>query len=161
MAGIEECCETFGGCVCFTCFVHLGESLMPAARVTNNMGAGGRLTVSWPPPENKNFLRGYIIVYTSIARSTSNESRQMLVGPPVITLYVSASMASTSLPFQPFSNYTVDVSALYDLPPSGDGVLVILLPTTTFSTPEQGETVSDIATTHSHTKLMIANMITL
>ena len=124
------------------CVVHLGESLMPAARVTVDIGAGDWLTVSWPPPDNMDFLSAYIVFYTSTTRSTSSGRRRRQAG----TMFnVSASMTSTTLRFQPFSNYTVNVSAVYAPPPSGNEVAVILLPTTTFTTPERGKTLTDIA----------------
>lgn len=117
---------------------------MPAARVTNNIGAGDRLTVSWPLPENENFLRVYIVSYTTTTLSTSSGHRRRQADTPM-SMNISTDMTSTSLPFQPFSNYMVTVSAVYAPPPSGDEVAVILLPNTTFSTPERSKTLTDIA----------------
>ena len=116
---------------------------MPAARVTVGIGANDTLTVSWPAPENKNFLRAYIISYTSTTRSTSSRRRRRQAGT-LTTLRVSADITSTQLRFQIFSSYMVDVSAVYAPPPSNDEVTVILLPTTTFTTPGQRKKLSDV-----------------
>ena len=123
---------------------HLDESLMPAARVTNNIGAGDTLTVSWPTPENVNFLRVYVVSYTSGTRPTPSGRRQRQAGTPM-SMNVSATMTRAVLLFQPFSNYMVDVSAVYAPPPSGNEVAVILLPTTTFTTPERSKKLSGVA----------------
>ena len=116
---------------------------MPAARVTRNIGVGDTLTVSWPAPENKNFLRRYTVSYTNTSRLNSSTHRRRQAGAQMKN--VSAGMRSTDLTFQPFSNYMVDVSAVYVPPPSGNEVVVILLPTTTFTTPERGKKLSDVA----------------
>ncbi len=94
------------------------------------------LTVSWPPPVNINFLVAYRVSYiTSSARSR----RQMLS-----TSEVPAGMTSTTLPFMPFMNFTVDVVAIYDPPPSGNRVIINLLPPTTFMTPQRGLICGDL-----------------
>ena len=123
---------------------YLDESLMPAARVENNVGAHDVLTVSWPAPENVNFLRVYVVSYTNTTRSMPSGRRRRQAGTPM-SMNVSATMTSAVLPFQPFSNYMVDVSAVYAPPPSGNEVAVILLPTTTFTTPERGKNLSGVA----------------
>jgi hypothetical protein len=43
----------------------------------------------------------------------------------------------------PFMIFTVDVDAIYTPPPSGNRVIVNLLPPTTFTTPQRGLICSD------------------
>ena len=126
---------------------------MPAARVENNIGARDVLTVSWPAPENVNFLRVYIVSYTNTTRSSSNGRRRRQAGTPM-SMNVSATMTRAVLQFQPFSNYMVNVSAVYAPPPSGNEVAVALLPTTTFTTPERGKKLSGVA---NHTQATSAH----
>ena len=92
----------------------------------NNM-----FTISWPPPTNKNFLVAYSVSYTT---SSVRTRRQM-----PSTSEVPAGMTSTTLPFTPFTDFTVEVDAVYAPPPDGTRVAIDLLPPTTFRTPEGGK----------------------
>ena len=86
---------------------------------------GDMLTVSWPTPKNTNFLVAYSVSYST---SFAHSRRQTPVEVP-------AGMTSTHLPFTAFSDYTVDVDAIYAPPPDGNRVPINLLPPTTFTTP--------------------------
>ena len=89
---------------------------------------GDMLTVSWPTPNNTNFLIVYRVSYsTSSARSRRQAS----------PIDVSAGMTSATLPFIAFTNYTVDVDAIFAPPPDGRSVTVNLLPSTMFTTPQR------------------------
>ena len=115
--------------------VHPGMTLMPSERVTNTI-VGDTLTVSWPPAENLNYLRGYRVFFTATSLVTPSSRRRRQTTSPV---NVGPDQTSTQIGFQPFSTYTVDVSAVYNPPPNANDheVLVGLLPTTTFTTPER------------------------
>ena len=102
----------------------------PEAVVSNSVSSEDVLTVSWPAPMNTSFLDSYRVFFTtSSARSRRQTS-------PVD---VSAGMTSTTLPFTPFTDFTVDVDAIYAPPPDGTRVAINLLPPTTFRTPETGK----------------------
>ena len=110
---------------------------MPAARVAESV-VGNTLTVTWPAPENVNFLMSYRVSYTTTSRLTpSGRRRRQTSAPMTLPDIPVTGMRSATLPFQAFSNYSVDVLAVYNPPPSGDEVTVILLPTTNFPTPER------------------------
>ena len=106
---------------------------MPSARVTNTV-VGDTLTVSWPPAEKLNYLRGYCVFFTvtSLATLSSRRCRRT-----TSSVNVGPDQTSTQIDFQPFSTYTVRVSAMYNPPPNGSEVLVDLLPITTFTTPQR------------------------
>ena len=99
------------------------------AVVANNIGPNDVLTISWPPPNNTIFLVAYSVSYTT---SSARSRRQM----PVV-MEVPAGTTSTTLPFSPFLNFTVDVDAVYAPPPDRDRVSIPLLPSTTFTTPQR------------------------
>ena len=100
----------------------------PQAIVTNNVGPNDVLIVSWPAPSNTNFLMAYHVSFTT---SSARSRRQ------ISTMEVPASTNSTTLPFTAFTNYTVDVDAIYAPPPDGNRVSINLLPTTKFTTPQR------------------------
>ena len=111
--------------------LHLDATLItgPQAVVTDTVDPGDVLTISWPAPSNINFLIAYSVSYsTSFARS-----RRQIPSP----VEVPAGMTSTTLPFTAFTDYTVDVDAIYAPPPDGNRVTVNLLPLTTFTTPQR------------------------
>ena len=99
----------------------------PQAVVTNTVGPGDVLNVSWPTPSNTNFLIAYSVSYSTSSRSRRQAS----------SVEVPADTTSTTLPFRAFTDYTVDVDAIYAPPPDGNRVAVNLLPPTTFTTPER------------------------
>lgn len=105
------------------------EPLLPEARIVNESpSVENRLTVSWTAPPNQNFLMGYRVRYTTgSARSRRQTS----------SVEVSAGTTSTPLPFTAFTSYTVDVDAIYTPPPDGNREFIILLPSTTFTTPQR------------------------
>lgn len=108
---------------------------MPETTVVNNV-VGDRLTVSWPRAENSNFLGGYHVFFTFTSLVTQSAHRRRQITSPV---RVDPDQTSADIDFQPFSMYNVSVSAVYN-PPSGPSeVLVALLPTATFMTPERGK----------------------
>ena len=131
------------------------ETLLPEARILNEVPLReNELTVRWTAPPNQNFLTNYIVSYST----TSVRNRRQ-----VTTVPVPAGTTSTTLPFVAFTDYTVDVDAIYN-PPGGDVVTVNLLPSTTFRTPERSRLtmkVSDhtlflsfslsLSLTHTHT----------
>ena len=102
----------------------------PQAVVTDSIGPNDVLTVSWPTPNNTNFLVAYRVFYTI---SSARSRRQ---APS--TREVPAGTTSTTLPFTAFMNYTVNVDAVYTIPP-GNNVSINLLPPTVFTTPERGK----------------------
>ena len=106
---------------------------MPNAHVTIST-VGNTLTVSWPTAEKSSFLRGYRLFFTVISLVTLSARRHRQTTSPV---NVGPDQTSTQIDFQPFSTYTVNVSAVYNPPPNAIEVLVDLLPTTTFVTPER------------------------
>ena len=104
----------------------------PEAVVSNNVaGPNDVLTVSWPAPMNTNFLVAYRVSYTI----NSARGRRQMSQPREIP----AGMTSTTLTFIPFTNFTVDVDAVYAPPPDGTRVVIDLLPPTTFTTPPRGK----------------------
>ena len=112
-----------------SCLLNLDATLLtgPQAVVTNTVGPGDMLNVSWPAPSNLNFLVAYSVSYsTSFARSR----RQTPVEVP-------AGTTTATLPFMAFTDYTVDVDAIYAPPPDGNRVTVSLLPSTPFTTPQR------------------------
>ena len=111
-----------------SCLLNLGATLLgPQAVVTEDV-QGDVLTVSWPTPDNTNFLVAYSVSYsTSSARSRRQAS----------PINVPAGMTTTTLPFTAFSDYTVDVDAIYAPPPDRNNVTVSLLPSTPFMTPQR------------------------
>lgn len=101
----------------------------PEAVVTENVGENDVLTVSWPAPNNTNFLLAYHVSYSiSTARSRRQAS---------LTREVPVGTTSTTLGFTAFMNYTVNVDAVYAPPPGGNNVSIILLPPTVFTTPQR------------------------
>ena len=105
----------------------------PEAEVSNEdtVLPNNMFTISWPPPMNRDFLVAYSVSYTiSSVRSRRQTSPAR---------EVPAEMTSTTLPFIPFTDFTVDVDAVYTPPPDGTRVVINLLPPTTFRTPEIGK----------------------
>ena len=111
--------------------LHLGATLLtgPEAVVSNDVSPDDVLTISWPAPINTNFLVAYRVSYTT----SSARSRQQTSS----TSEVPVGIISTTLPFTPFVNFTVDVDVVYAPPPDGTRVVINLLPPTTFTTPER------------------------
>ena len=106
---------------------------MPAATVTNTT-VDDVLTVSWPPATNLNFLDSYRVSYTTSTPGSSTRRRRQ-ASP--ITVPVPSDQTSTQIDFTPYTDYMVDVDALYTPPPDGNTVTVPLLPTTTFRSQER------------------------
>ena len=103
----------------------------PEAVLSNDVSPNDVLTVSWPAPMNTNFLVAYLVSYTT---SSARSRRQTLS-----TSEVPAGLTSTTLPFAPFTSFTVDVDAVYAPPPDGSIVVINLLPPTTFTTPQRSK----------------------
>ena len=95
--------------------------------MTNSVGPNDMLTVSWPTPDNTNFLVAYSVSFTKSSHSQRQTS----------SVEVPAGTTSTTLPFTAFTVYTVDVDAIYAPPPDGNRVSINLLPTTQFTTPQR------------------------
>ena len=106
---------------------------MPEARV-NNVTNGNILTVSWPPAINTNFLDSYIVSYTTFLPGSSARRRRQTSSRR--SVQVTSDQTSTQLMFTAYTDYMVDVDALYT-PPNANNVTVSLLPTTTFRSPER------------------------
>ena len=100
----------------------------PQAVVNNSVGPNDVLTISWPAPENTNFLVAYRV---SFSTSSARRRRQ------ASTIEVPAGINNTTLPFIAFTDYAVDVDAVYAPPPDRNRVFVNLLPSTTFTTPQR------------------------
>ena len=115
----------------FSILLHLDATLLgPDAVVSPQVAENDVLTVSWPAPQSTSFLVAYRVSFTtSAARSRRQTS-------PV---EVPAEMTSTTLPFTAFTDFTVDVDAVYAPPPDGTRVFINLLPRTTFTTPQRGK----------------------
>ena len=105
---------------------------MPAARVTD-ITNGNELTVSWPAATNMNFLDSYLISYTTSTPGSSTRRRRQ-ASP--ITVPVPSGQTSTQIDFTPYTDYTVNVGAVYT-PPNGNNVTVPLLPATMFRSQER------------------------
>lgn len=136
-------------CTCTFFIAFIGVALMPAAKVRETV-AGNTLSVTWPAPENTDFLMAYRVSYTSTSRIGTGGRRRRQASTPVTLRDIPATAPrSASLTFQPFSNYAVDVLAVYNPPPTNAEVTVILLPTTNFSTPERRKKLPGVA---NHTK---------
>ena len=112
---------------------HLGATLMPGARVSNETN-GNVLTVSWPPATNMNFLSFYLVSYTTSTPGSSTRRRRQ--ASPV-TVQVPSAQTSAQLMFTPYTDYMVNVDAVYTPPPDGNSVTIPLLPTTTFRSQER------------------------
>ena len=110
---------------------HLGATLMPGARVSNESN-GNVLTVSWPPATNMNFLSFYLVSYTTSTPGSSTRRRRQ--ASPVV---VPSDQTSAEIDFTPYTDYMVDVDAVYTPPPGGNTVTVPLLPTTAFRSEER------------------------
>ena len=95
--------------------------------MSDNVGPNDVLTISWPTPDNTNFLVAYSVSFTRSSRSRRQTS-------PV---EVPAGTTNAMLPFTAFTDYTVDVDAIYAPPPDGIRVSINLLPTTRFTTPQR------------------------
>ena len=108
---------------------------MPNARVNDNT-VGNTLTVSWPSADNRNFLGGYRVSFTTISQGTlsSRRRRQTMA---TSSKDVGRDETMTQIDFQAFSMYMVNVSAIYNPPPDRNEVLVALLPTANFTTPQR------------------------
>ena len=106
---------------------------MPATRVTDTTN-GNELTVSWPAATNMNFLDSYLVSYTTSTPGSSSRRRRQ-ASP--ITVLVPSAQTSTQIDFTPYTDYMVDVDAVYTPPPNGNNVTVPLLPTTTFRSQER------------------------
>ena len=113
--------------------IYVGATLLtgPEAVVSSDVSPNDVLTISWPAPMNANFLVAYHVSYTT---SSARGRRQT-----PSTSEVPAGMTSTTLPFTPFTDFIVDVDAVYAPPPDGTRVVINLLPPTTFRTPEIGK----------------------
>ena len=107
---------------------------MPNANVIDMIDDDDTLTVSWPRAENLNFLEGYRVFFTTISQGTLSSRRRRQA---TSTVNVNPDKTSAEIDFQAFSRYMVDVSAVYNPPPDRNEVLVVLLPTTTFTTPQR------------------------
>ena len=115
-----------------SCLFHLDTSLLtgPQAVVTDTLGPGDMLTISWPAPSNTNFLVAYSVSYSTSSRRHRTRETSLPVEVP-------AGTTNTTLPFTAFTNYTVNVDAIYAPPPDGNRVNIYLLPPTTFTTPQR------------------------
>ena len=115
-----------------SCLLNLGATLLtgPQAVVTEDV-QGNVLTVSWPTPSNTNFLVAYRVSY-STSTSSARSRRQTTQ-----TREVPTGTTSTTLDFAAFTDYTVNVDAIYAPPPDGNNVTVNLLPPTMFTTPQR------------------------
>ena len=109
----------------------LGATLMPEATVTNTT-VGNVLTVSWPAATNRNFLDSYLISYTTSTPGSSTRRRRQ-----ASHVVVRPDQTSTQIDFKPYTDYTVNVDAVYTPPPDGNTVIVPLLPATIFRSPER------------------------
>ena len=69
----------------------------------------------------------------AVSRDTSSHKQRQTPSP----IDVHSDTTSAALKFRPFSDYTVDVNAVFAPPPDTVDVVVPLLPTTFFSTPER------------------------
>ena len=117
----------------FNFLFHLGATLLPEARVSNEIN-GNVLTVSWPPTTNRNFLMFYNVMYTTSMPGSSTRRRRQ--ASPMF-VQVPSDQTRAELMFTPYTDHMVDVDALYTPPPDGNTVTVPLLPTTTFRSPER------------------------
>ena len=109
---------------------------MPGVRLLNQSPlTENRLMVSWPAPTNRNFLIAYRVSFTT---SQPTRRRTQTPGRTVTLIEISPDRTSTLLMFSAFTDYMVDVDAVYAPPPDASNVTVRLLPTTTFRTPERG-----------------------
>ena len=120
-------------CLILSSLLHLDATLLtgPEAVVSNDVSPNDVLTISWPAPMNANFLVAYRVSYTT---SPVRGRRQT-----PSTREVPAGMTRTTLPFAPFTNFIVDVDAVYAPPPDGNRVVIRLLPSTMFTTTQKGK----------------------
>ena len=128
--------------------ISLDVALRPNDQVMMVTVTKTSITLSWPSPENVNFLTSYLLSYTSTPISTSKRRRRQ--SPSMNNITLSATMNSVDLMnFQPYSTYMVDVSAVYAPPNSVDPVKVLLIPTTPIITPQRSEELTLITCVHA------------
>ena len=110
--------------------IYVDGALLTGAQavVTNSVSPNDVLTISWPAPSNTNFLVAYHVSFTTGSAHSRRQTSHV---------EVPAGTTNTMLPFTAFTDYTVNVDAIYAPPPDGIRVSINLLPTTRFTTPQR------------------------